>query len=334
MKHVLVIPLRFIGDTVLSVPLIRNIARNFPQAQIDVLLSDISAPLLEPCPDVHAVLHEPKSAWRTMQMIHRGHYDAVFILRKSVTMALMCRLAGVKQIIGYDKQRFPFGYRRWGCFLDNKARYPSLKTQTPQAISHLGLLSACGLPVYDDYLELWTTPDDEQRVTQLLAESGIDSEKPLAVVHAVSASHGKTLEIQKYADAVRQLLDEGYQVIATGTAADTPVYQSLDARIINWCGKTSLRETFALYKRIQIIVTVDSSPLHMAAAANVPRIVGVFGPTNEKQWGPHSQTSRFEPVLIDLPCRPCYAKICAHNNCRMTMTAGHIAAAVQNALAN
>ena len=106
--------------------------------------------------------------------------------------------------------------------------------------------------------------------------------------------------------------------------------------LINLAGETSLRETCALYRRTALLLTVDSSPIHIGAAAGVPKIVGVFGPTNEKQWGPHFSpgTGDFRPVFIDLPCRPCYAKVCSHNNCRMLLTAepGHLSPRVKRDL--
>jgi heptosyltransferase-2 len=332
-ERILIIPLRYIGDTILTVPLVRNLRRLFPQAGIDLLASRTTAPLMEICPYLDQTLIEPKSSAARLELIRSRGYDKVFLLRKSATMALLCRLAGARQVIGYDKQRYPFGYKRWGWFLDAKARYPSLRTDTPQAVSHLGLLTAVGLPVLDDHLELWATETDEQRISTLLDEHGACPEKPIAVLHATSASHGKQISLEKFAGSVRHLQKTGYQVIATGTQADRDLYEQLSKSqgldLINLAGLTSLRETFALYKRIELLLTVDSSPIHLGAAAGVPRIVGVFGPTNEQQWGPHNSAVDFRPVFLDLPCRPCYAKVCSHNNCKELITAETILNAIQ-----
>jgi heptosyltransferase-2 len=332
-ERILIIPLRYIGDTILTVPLVRNLRRLFPQAGIDLLASRTTTPLMEICPYLDQILIEPKSSAARLELIRSRGYDKVFLLRKSATMALLCRLAGARQVIGYDKQRYPFGYKRWGWFLDAKARYPSLRTDTPQAVSHLSLLTAVGLPVLDDHLELWTTETDEQRISTLLNEHGACPKKPMAVLHATSASHGKQIALEKFAGSVRHLQKTGYQVITTGTQADRELYdqlsQSQGLDLINLAGQTSLRETFALYKRIELLLTVDSSPIHIGAAAGVPRIIGVFGPTNERQWGPHNPAVNFRPVFLDLPCRPCYAKVCSHNNCKELITAETILDAIQ-----
>jgi len=335
LQNILVIPLRYIGDTILTVPLIRNLRRLYPDARIDLLASAVTAPLMEPCPYLNRVIVEPKSSLERLNLLKRNGYDAVFLLRKSVTMAGLCQLAGIPVRVGYDKQRFPWGYKRWGWFLTHQARYPSLKTNMPQAVSHLGLLTAYGQDAQDAFLELWTTLDDEQHLDTILKEHGVSTTEPLvqrAVLHAASASHGKQIELSKFIPSLKALHAAGYQIFTTGTAVDYEGYEALSrdagVPVVNLAGKTNLRETFALYRRIQLLLTVDSSPIHMGAAANVPQIVGVFGPTNERQWGPHSDQAQFHPVLMDLSCRPCYAKVCEHNNCRTLLTAEQIAKAV------
>jgi ADP-heptose:LPS heptosyltransferase len=334
--RILVVPLRFIGDTILTVPLLRNLKHHYPDAAIDVLASKTSAPLLEPCPYLNQVVIEAKGTPARLDQLRAGRYDLVIILRKSVTMAAMCRLAGIRHVVGYDKQRWfkPLDYKRWGVLLDAAVRYPSLRTQTPQAVSHLGMLTPLGKVPINDHLELWTTEADETAIQGRL-EALFSGKRPpsLAVLHTVSASHGKSFAIEQFVEAVQQLNQLGLHLICTGTPGDRPLYDQLaqlsGVSLTNWAGETTLRETVALYRRTEIIVTVDSSPIHLAAAAGVPHIVGVFGPTNEVQWGPHSSQARFRPVFLDLPCRPCYAKICSHNSCRLQLPASAIARAVQ-----
>jgi heptosyltransferase-2 len=344
-QRILIVPLRYLGDTILTVPLIREIRHRYPQAQIDVLASKVAAPLLEPCPYTGRILIEPKGILKNLSLLRQGRYDAIFILRKSFTSSALAFLAGIPVRIGYDKQRFPapLDYKRWGLFLTHYARYPSLRTDTPQALSHLGLLDVYSQQerLLDEGLELWSTPEDEHNVTHLLNRLGVDSNRPIAVLHAASASHGKQIALDKFVDGLQLLVTQGYQILATGTQTDIAGYEALKAEynlpLVILAGKSSIRETFTLYKRIQLLLSVDSSPIHLAAAANVPRIVGVFGPTNERQWGPYfgegkGNTGRFFPVFIDLPCRPCYPKVCSHNNCKVLLTAGQIALAVRQAL--
>lgn len=336
-SRILVIPLRFIGDTIVTVPLLRNLRHHFPQAQLDVWASRTTAPLLEPCPYLNQVMIEPKGTAARIRQLRDNRYDLVVLLRKSVSMALLCQLAGIPIRVGYDKQRFPWGFKRWGWFLTHRVRYPSLRTEIPQALSHLGLLEPLERAPLDQHLELWSTPADQARVTQILAAHDLDPDRPLAIVHAASASHGKQIEPECFSDGLQHLHQQGYTLVASGIEPDRPLYESIRQHhpglpLVNLAGRTSLRETVALYQRSQFLLTVDSSPIHIGAAVGIPRIVGVFGPTNERQWGPHNPDICFQAVYRDLPCRPCYAKVCAHNRCRTDITGAQIAQAVQTVL--
>ncbi|MBX2860277.1 MAG: glycosyltransferase family 9 protein [Vampirovibrio sp.] len=303
-NRILVIPLRFIGDTVLSVPFIRNVATLFPQAQLDVLVSKTAKPLLENCPYIHTLIEDPVSGVKTIQLLQKGFYDVAFSLRESFSTILYCRLAGIATVVGYDHQRLPppIGYKRWGLLLSRHADYPKPDAPIHQVQSHLNLLRACGLVTQKDDLELWSTQQDEKQIDDLLAEHSLSTIQPLAVIHTTSASAQKKTDPTLFEPVISTLHDKGYRVIATGAPGDRQLYEKLSNTtgipLVNLAGKTSLTQTYALYRRIQLIVTVDSGPIHIAAAAYVPQIIGLYGPTNPAQWGPYSAVSKFTPVML------------------------------------
>ncbi|MBY0404156.1 MAG: glycosyltransferase family 9 protein, partial [Cyanobacteria bacterium] len=185
-------------------------------------------------------------------------------------------------------------------------------------------------------LTLWTTPEDEIAIETLLALHHIPPQSKLAGLHLVSASHGKFFAVEKFIEPVQALHQEGYTLITTGLESDVPIYEKLaefsGVPLVNWAGLTSLRETAALFKKLSILITVDSSPIHLACATHVPKVLGVFGPTNEKQWGIDNPRIQFQPVFLDLSCRPCYAKICEHNSCRVDLTGADILAGLKTLL--
>ncbi len=303
-KRLLVVPLRYIGDTILTIPLLRNLRHYFPEVHLDVLVSKTAEPLLRDCPYINGLIIEPEQSKERIPAIKRGGYDTAIILRKSFTMAYYCKRARIKTLIGYDKQRFmkPIFFKRWGLLLDYKTPYPSRTTHVPQVMSHLGHLKAYGLEPKDDYLELWASHSDNEQVKQLLEDQGVTSQKPMAIIHSTSASSGKSLSVSHFASAIKHLYDAGYQIVCTGLNADYPLYETLSKTnqipLCNLAGKTTLMETFALYTQAHLMLSVDSGPIHMAAAASIPKIIGVYMTTNEKQWGPHSAKSQFFPALI------------------------------------
>ncbi|MDJ0625720.1 MAG: glycosyltransferase family 9 protein [Candidatus Caenarcaniphilales bacterium] len=320
-EKILVIPLRFIGDTILTIPLLRNLRYLFPSAQIDVLVTSQTSIILEVCPYISNLIREDTKGEFTEKLKTQG-YDSCFILRKSLSMALKCKLAGLKNVIGFDKQRTPIGYKRWGLFLDYKLRYPTLRTETHQVKTILSFLQVFEKSQKDEHLELWSLNEDEQSVEKLLEP--LNSEKRIACINLSSFSHGKNIPAEKFSKSVKYLHQKGFELIFTGVKNDEVVCEELkklsSVHIHNFCGLTNLRELFALYKKTEFLLTLDSGPIHIAAAAGVEKIVGVYGPTNEKQWAPFNKGIEFYPVFLDLACRPCYAKVCAHNSCKVDLT--------------
>jgi ADP-heptose:LPS heptosyltransferase len=74
---------------------------------------------------------------------------------------------------------------------------------------------------------------------------------------------------------------------------------------INLCGRTTLRQVAALIEAASLVVTADSTPMHLAAALKRP-LVALFGPTNPRRTGPYGRLD--DVVRLDLECSPCYLR--------------------------
>lgn len=102
----------------------------------------------------------------------------------------------------------------------------------------------------------------------------------------------------------------------------------------NWCGKTSLVELGGLIQKLDLLVTVDSGPMHIAAAVGVPT-VALFGPTNPARTGPYGDLHRIVQ-RTDLDCVPCYARQCQRpqrdHACMRELDAGQVVAAAEEIL--
>lgn len=338
-KRILVSPLRFLGDGVLTVPLLRALRQHYEHARIDVLVPPHMVNLLERCPYLTEAIVEPKSKVALLQMIRARRYELGIVMRRSVSEALVMKLAGIKTLIGYDEQRFPppLGYKRWGWFLDEMLPFPPLDTDIPQVRTYLQLLSPLGADIADETLELWADEDDKLKVAALFNQHGIETGKPLAMLHATSASLEKAMTVEQFVPALQMLHQQGFEVVTAGTAGDGAFYETLSARagvsVFNLCGQTTLRQTYALMLKLDLLLSIDSAPIHMAAAAGVPQIVGIYGPTNHVQWRPYPYEGHFTPVFNrQLDCRPCAPKVCGHNRCRTDLTGAAIAQALADHL--
>jgi heptosyltransferase-2 len=133
---------------------------------------------------------------------------------------------------------------------------------------------------------------------------------------------------ENYADLTKRLLTDGIQVVLTGSPSDDWVRERFrHLPIIDLVGKTTLIELIAIYRACDLVITHDSGPMHLAAAAGA-RVVAVFGPTNPN-----------EKVLVGggirvlwggerLACRPCYDgrnyADCHDNRCLKEITVGAV----------
>lgn len=111
--------------------------------------------------------------------------------------------------------------------------------------------------------------------------------------------YGLLARIIRDRHGLRSVLVGGAMDVEAGEKA---VAASAEAAV-NLCGKTTLRQLGALVDHAAIVVTADSTPMHMAAAQGRP-LVALFGPTNPKRTGPHGRIE--DVVRLDLPCSPCY----------------------------
>ena len=132
-----------------------------------------------------------------------------------------------------------------------------------------------------------------------------------------------------FAGVGRRLAREvGAKVFVLGSAADQPDGERL-ARDIpgarNVCGRFGLVEMCAFLKTVDLMVSVDSGPLHWADAMGVP-IVAVYGSTNPDRTGPYFQRS-WVVTEENLPCRPCHARVCRRGDiaCLSQLSADRVA---------
>lgn len=128
----------------------------------------------------------------------------------------------------------------------------------------------------------------------------------------------KTWPADRFAEVARRLkTDTGGTVYLMGGPDDASVCESIVARlgdgVVNLAGKTSLPETGSWMQEMDLLVSNDSGPVHLAAALGVPALV-VFGPTDPRRTGPFGAAHRV--VNTRIPCQPCLSRSCKFETVR------------------
>jgi ADP-heptose:LPS heptosyltransferase len=355
LARVLVMRYRFIGDSVLLTPFLKNLRRLEPQARIDLLVAPFSGQVLANCPHVDRILpfapsvghrYDPGGPARRRPKwaayldlagrIRRERYDGVFVLKRSMSSALLGRLSGARFRPGFATEG-----RAW--LLTHPAPYDPRARH--EAESFLDVLRAAGYAdVRREPLELWTTPEEEATAAAALDTAGLAA-RPFAVVHATASTPGKHWEDDRFVEVCLHLWRRhGLRAVFTGGPADRVGYDAIAARLaaaagagvpapVNFCGQTGLRVDIAVYRRARLFVGVDSGPMHMAVACGVPA-VALFGPTEPAQWGPYEPAGpRSEVVRSPEPCGPCRHETCPDRRCMRAIEASAVLAAVDRRLA-
>jgi predicted lipopolysaccharide heptosyltransferase III len=313
-RRILVVRLRSIGDTVLTTPSLYALRRFLPHTQIDILLEDWVAPVLEGSDLVDRVIaiprHSKSARARLARELRASRYDVVYNLHGGTTATLLTRATGAKHRVGFGH----YQYAR----LHNHAAPSSLEIwQRPSLHSveqQLALIGWTGVPVTDRPSTRLPVNEGSVRILaeKLHAAGADDFEKPYAVIHPAAAFDTKQWASENFARVAEELTARGLAAIAIVSEKEKRVLEAVvkqtSAPIIG-LSDLSLSEVTALASRARLFVGNDSGIAHIAAAAGAPCVI-IFGSSNVAHWRPWT-TNPNEVVREEMPCQPCHGYFCA-----------------------
>lgn len=305
MSASLVVQTSFLGDVVLTTPLVANLAERGP---VDVVTTPVGAGLLANNPHVRRVVVYDKQGRDSglgglvtiARAVRAPTSDAVaYMAQGSLRSAALAWAAKYHERVGFDTSAGRWLYTR-------RVTYGSDRHHA-ERLWRLGAGDDAPAPDRAT-LRPRLYPGEEERaaVEGLLLDAGHAGEPLLALA---PGSVWATKRWPHYADLARRLTTYG-RLVMVGSAADRPLARTIvDATFgaaIDTTGKLSLLGSAELIGRSVLLVTNDSAPQHMASAMGTPTIV-IFGPTVPRfGFGPLAPGS----VVVEhtsLECRPCHA---------------------------
>jgi heptosyltransferase-2 len=321
MHRILIIAPNWIGDAVMSQPLLANLQNMHSQCQIDVLASPWVAPIYRACTEVNQVI-EAKLEHKQLQwslrkqlakQLEKNVYDACYVLPNSFKSALIPWLANIPLRIGYR------GEMRFGLInlaLDN----PSKLNRPPMVNHYLALNNALEHSIKMDTNEV---AKPKLNISSA-ARVSISAKLKAAAVNEASiytlcpgAEYGVTKRwpTEHFANLAQQLIhnEPDAHVILLGSKADHALANSIQGqashlpKIHNWCGNTSLDEAIAIIGMSKVLVSNDSGLMHIGAALKVPQ-VAIFGSSDPHHTPPLSNQAKV--LWLNLPCSPCHKREC------------------------
>jgi predicted lipopolysaccharide heptosyltransferase III len=312
-RKVLLVRLRSIGDTVLSTPSLFALKRFLPNAEIDILVEDWVAPVLDEQPHVDNVVVLERSGGfaaraRVARQIRAAGYDVVYNLHGGTTATFLTRATGARHRVGYKTYQY--------AQLHNHQSPPSSllwgEQKTHSVEQQLALLGWTGVPVSDrPRTQLAVTSEAAASVHRRLAEAGLEGDQRLALIHPAAAFATKQWATANFARIAEYLTERDFAPVAIAAPNESEIIRTLSAAatapIVSL--ELSLPEVTALAARSQIFVGNDSGIAHIAAAVGTPSVV-IFGSSNIAHWHPWNKAAA-EVVYEAMPCQPCPGYVCA-----------------------
>jgi heptosyltransferase-2 len=352
----LVVQTSFIGDMVLTTPLIAELARRGP---VDVLATPITGPLLANNPAVRRVIlydkrgedREPVGLWRAArsmrELFDEGRkrpisYEAVYLAQGSIRSAIVARMVGAQEYVGFSTSAGRALYTQVIGYREEKhhaerlwslSQWKSRGTQAPPGVRPT----------------LYPGTEERAAVDAILGHvgtcsPGTGSHQSLVTSHQslVVLAPGSTWATKRwpYFAELARILARSFRLAIVGSEADQDAARSIRneaaVEILDATGELSLLGSAELIGRAAALVTNDSAPLHLASAMNTPT-VAVFGPTVPAfGFGPLSSRSAVAGVDA-LACRPCHRhgpRRCplGHWRCMRDLSPEHVAQLVEDVI--
>ncbi len=316
-RRALVVRLMFHGDVLLSTPVISTLKRMAPHVEVDALVYHETRDMLALHPDLDQLftidrnwkkrgrLFQLQQELRLLSALKARRYDLIIILNDSHRATWLVKLLSPRWAVGPDNPARGRLYRK-----TVKRRFKIARHRHMVEL-HLDALRCLGLPVdssaHEARLSIVPGRDAEASVEQRLSEYGLRG-GDFVLVHPGSRGFYKCWPEHKMAQLIDLLQQEGMTVVLSGSPAVDEmamlarIKTRLDRSVIDLSGQLSLKELAALVARATMLVGVDSLPVHLASAFQVP-VVALFGPSLDLVWGPWQTPYRV--VGATLPCRPC-----------------------------
>jgi 3-deoxy-D-manno-octulosonic-acid transferase/heptosyltransferase-1 len=321
---ILIVKLSAIGDVLHTLPALTALRRHYPDAQIDWLVEDSAADLVQGHTALNKVL-----VWRRREFAKLLRVGKLFAaVRLFLSLLLSLRDTRYDLIIDFQallksslwiflargRRKAGFGqgmeHSENSHFFLNE-RIPAVSMEIHALDRGLRLLQALGIPDSQVLYDLPVGEEDERAAEKLLVENGSRLDQPFIAINPVAKWPTKLWAAERFRELAERLLNDGSQVVFTGSKEDRPLIDeiacTLGSPVVRLDGRTSLKVLAAVYHSASLVVTTDTGPMHLGAAVGTP-VVALFGPTAPWRTGPYGEGHVV--LRAGVSCSPCFSKSC------------------------
>ena len=331
MARILIVAPSWVGDALLSQPLLTLFKQRDPRSTIDVLGPGWALPIFRRMPEVDETIESPFSHGelalsKRLQIgrnIRSRQYDRAYVLPNSFKSALVPFFARIPERIGFVGEA-----RHWLLTDARKLDERALPLMV-QRFAHLGAPLSSAVEGELPSPRLQVEPAERDR---LMSELGLARPSRL-VCFCPGAEYGpsKRWPPQYFGELASALAAEGNAVWILGSSKDSElgeaIHRSSAGVALNLCGRTTLDQAVVLLSAADMVVTNDSGLMHVAAALDRP-MVALYGSSSPAFTPPLSR--RAQILKFDVPCSPCFERTCPlrHFDCMMKLMPDRVLAKI------
>ncbi len=295
LNRILISRLRFIGDVVLTTPVIKALKQQYPEAGLYYLAEARPASVLAHNPHLEEVIVLPEELLpgkavltrcieqvRFLRSLRKREFDLAIDLFGNPRSALLTLATGARYRVGYD-------VRGRGRAYNVKIR----RSASPRVLdAYLDAVRTIGVTAGDDRTEIHYSAEEAKWADNWLDERGIRTTRPMVALNPGASWPAKTWSAERYAELAKGLIE---RLNATVLLVTVPGQREAIAGLRELAGHScpvvetdSLTRLAALIDRCDLYISNDCGPMHIAVAVGTPTI-GLFGPSRPEIWFPYSK---------------------------------------------
>ena len=298
--RILIIHTAFIGDIVLSTPLIKKIKDTYPDSDITYVTTPSGEAILKNNPHLNNIIVYDKrrehkgisGVWQLGKRLRYENFNMVITPHRYLRSSILSWLSRSPIRKGYD-------IASGSCLFTEKIKYDRTKHEVDKLLSFVA-------PENKKRYEIELYPGEKEKMKgDNLWKENLLEDKKVVVLAPGSKWFTKQWPVEYFnrlAENLKKLSNVRLIVVGGKDEINLPIEKE---NIIDMRGKTSLLELADILSRADVVVTNDSSPIHIASAFKKPKIFALFGPTIEKfgffPWSLNSKVFQVD----GLKCRPC-----------------------------
>jgi heptosyltransferase-1 len=319
-KNILIIKLSAIGDIVHAIPAAHALKTRFPAARVTWIVEKAGYSLLTNNPHIDEIIIFDKPKFKSFRGLIANAPGFIASLRqRNFDLALdfqgLFKSSAIAALSGAP-ERFVYENTREGSALLCK-RIVGEHFKGHVVDRYLDVVRSLGCKIDDPVFEVFLTPEETDKATDILETAGLGSDTSYVVLALGANWPNKIWPAENFAALSDHLYAQGLIPIAIGSPIDLHLFEKLSAAAqkppVNLIGKTSLKELAFAIKHAKTFIGGDTGPMHLAAAMHTP-VVALMGPTDKNRNGPYPSRGNNHRVLIaGHACAGCWQRKCPKN---------------------